>query len=291
MTSMISKTYVNEIDVSKVRTGQKVEILVDAFPEKKYTGLVTSVANIGEQLPNADAKVFEVQIHVDQSDLILRPSMTTGNKIVTKTIDNVTYVPLESVQTGADSIPFVYLKNGDKQVVVLGESNENNVVVEQGLQPGTTIYLNTPANPERFTKLLGQDLIAVNKEKVKAKKEAERKASEEAGQGMNNREGMMGMPGEGMGQFPGAGGGNRMQGMGGRNMDTAAMRQMRQRFQDMPQAQRDSLRRRFGRQGNQQGGQRQFNQNGGQRQNNQNGGNRQNNPQNQQTQQTQQPSN
>jgi hypothetical protein len=298
MTSMISKTYVNEIDVSKVKTGQKVEILVDAFPEKKYTGVVTSVANIGEQLPNADAKVFEVQVHVDQSDLILRPSMTTGNKIVTKTIDNVTFVPLESVQTGADSIPFLYLKNGDKQVVVLGESNENNVVVEQGIQPGTTIYLNTPSNPERFTKLLGQELIAVNKEKVKAKKEAERKASEEAGQGMNNRGGMMGMPGEGMGgQFPGAGGGNRMQGTGGRNMDTAAMRQMRQRFQNMPQAERDSLRRRFNRQGNQQGGQRQFNQNGGQRQNNQNGGQRQNNQNggtrqnNQQNQQTQQPSN
>ena len=61
---MISKTYVNEIDVSKVKAGQKVEIIVDAFPERSYTGTVTSVANIGEQLPNADAKVFEVLIKV-----------------------------------------------------------------------------------------------------------------------------------------------------------------------------------------------------------------------------------
>ena len=114
MSSMISKTYVNEIDVSKVKSGQKVEIMVDAFPEKSYTGIVTTVANIGEQLPNADAKVFEVQINVDGSDPILRPSMTTGNKIITKTIDDVTYIPLESVQAGTDSIPFVYLKNGDK---------------------------------------------------------------------------------------------------------------------------------------------------------------------------------
>ena len=88
--SMISKTYVNEIDVSKVKPGQKVSIVVDAFPEKQYTGSVTSVANIGEQLPNADAKVFEVQIKVDGSDPILKPSMTTGNKILTKTIDDVT---------------------------------------------------------------------------------------------------------------------------------------------------------------------------------------------------------
>ena len=48
MSTMISKTYVNEIDVSKVKPGQKVEIIVDAFPEKRYTGVVTSVANIGE---------------------------------------------------------------------------------------------------------------------------------------------------------------------------------------------------------------------------------------------------
>jgi hypothetical protein len=294
---MISKTYVNEIDVSKVKTGQKVEILVDAFPEKKYTGVVTNVANIGEQLPNADAKVFEVQIKVDQSDLILRPSMTTGNKIITKTIDNVIYVPLESVQAGTDSIPFIYLKNGNRQIVVLGESNENNIIIEKGIEPGIVTYLNTPANPEKFNKLLGQDLILVIKEKERAKKEAERKASEEGNRGVGDRgEGMMGMPDGGMGQFPGMsrgnmqtgpGGGNIQQGMGGRTMDTAAMRQMRQRFQNMTPAERDSLRKRFGRQG----GQRQSGQNGGQRQFNQNGGTRQNNQRQQNGQQTQLPTN
>ncbi len=179
MSSMISKTYVNEIDVSKVKAGQKVELLVDAFPEKTYTGTVTSVANIGEQLPNADAKVFEVVIKVDGSDPILRPSMTTGNKIITNTISDVVYIPLESVQTGADSIPFVYTKKGARQIVVLGEENENNVVIEQGLTDGTVIYLSTPENPDRF-KLTGQDLIAVNQERAKAKKEEERKANEEA---------------------------------------------------------------------------------------------------------------
>ncbi len=139
MSTMISKTYVNEIDVSKVKTNQQVDILVDAFPEKKYQGTVISVANIGEQLPNADAKVFEVVVKINGSDPILRPSMTTGNKIVTKTINDVTYIPLESVQTGTDSIPFVYLKNGSKQIVVLGESNENSVVIEQGVEPGAAL--------------------------------------------------------------------------------------------------------------------------------------------------------
>lgn len=189
MSSMISKTYVNEIDVSKVKPGQKVEIMVDAFPEKSYTGVVTSVANIGEQLPNADAKVFEVLIKVDISDPILRPSMTTGNKIITKTIRDVTYIPLESVQAGTDSIPYVYLKKGDKQVVVLGESNENNVIIDQGLEAGTQVYLSTPAKAENF-KLIGQELIPVIRDRAKAKKDEDIRQREEAEKAREQRDQM-----------------------------------------------------------------------------------------------------
>ncbi len=230
MSSMISKTYVNEIDVSKVKPGQHVEIVVDAFPEKSYTGTVTSVANIGEQLPNADAKVFEVLIEVDGSDPILRPSMTTGNKIITKTINDVTFIPLESVQAGPDSIPFVYLKNGTRQVVVLGESNENNVVIEKGLVPGVPLYLNTPEKPEKF-KLVGQELISVIREREAVKKAEELKARQEAEKakmtggemgGSMGRAGMNVSP-EMMQRFQSMRSGN------GGNPDTAAMR----RFQKM----------------------------------------------------------
>ena len=229
MASMISKTYVNEIDVSKVKTGQRVEILVDAFPEKAYTGTVTSVANIGEQLPNADAKVFEVNIEVDGTDPILRPSMTTGNKIVTKTISDVTFVPLECVQAGPDSIPFVYTKKGDKQIVVLGESNENNVVIEQGLEPGFQVYLSTPAKPENF-KLVGENLITIIRDREKAKKEEEMRLRGEAEKAKAERGGMMGRGGmnitpEMMQQFQNRGGGGGGQ---GRTRDTATMRRMMQ---------------------------------------------------------------
>jgi HlyD family secretion protein len=188
--SMLSKTYVNEIDVSKVKSGQKVSIVVDAFPEKQYNGVVTSVANIGEQLPNADAKVFEVLIKVNGSDPILRPSMTTGNKIVTKTSDNVTYIPLECVQTGEDSIPVVYLKNNTKHVVVLGESNENNVIVDQGVEPSDVLYLSTPENPEKF-RIVGADLVNVIKEREKAKKEEEIRIRKEAEKALEERAKMM----------------------------------------------------------------------------------------------------
>lgn len=252
MSIMISKTYVNEIDVSKIKAGQKVEMVVDAFPEKSYTGVVTSVANIGEQLPNADAKVFEVQIQVDQSDPILRPSMTTGNKIITKTIDDVTYIPLECVQTGTDSIPYVYTRNGNKQVVLLGESNENNVIIEKGINPGESLYLSTPAKPSGF-RLAGEDLIALNRQRAREKRAEEDRIRQEAVKAAANRQQMpMGgqMSPEMMARIGSMRGGNGQPGQFSGPRDTAQMRrfmQMRNSQQGMPQGvRRDSTRRRTG---------------------------------------------
>jgi hypothetical protein len=185
--------------------------------------------------------VFEVQIKVDGSDPILRPSMTTGNKIITKTIDDVTYIPLESVQKGVDSIPFVYTKKGNKQIVVTGEENENNVVIEQGLEAGTIIYLSTPENPDGF-RLSGQDLIAVNQERARAKREEERKIQEEAARANERGSQRMpeGMTPEMMQRFQQRSGGAPSGGQSGPR-DTAAFRrmmqsnpEMRQRMQNMP---------------------------------------------------------
>ena len=168
LTSMLSKTFVNEIDVSKMKTGQKVAITIDAFPKNKYNGIVTYVANIGEKLNNTNDKVFEVQVKIDGSDPALRPSMTTGNKIVISTVKNAIYIPIECVQAGTDSIPFVYTKKGVKQIVLLGESNEKHILVEKGLEKGTLLYLNNPENPEKF-RLSGKDLIGIIKEREKVR--------------------------------------------------------------------------------------------------------------------------
>ena len=164
LSSMISRTYVDEIEISKVKIGQKVNIKVDASPEKAFTGNVISISNVGEQLSNSGAKMFEVQIRVDGSDLSLRPSMTTGNKIIIEIFDDVVFIPSECVQAGSDSIPFVYEKNGTKQIVVLGKSNEKNVIVEQGIETSTIIYLVPPEEPQKF-KLVGENLIPIIKER------------------------------------------------------------------------------------------------------------------------------
>ena len=163
LTSMLSKTYVNEIEVSKINVGQKVSITIDALPGKSFSGTVTNVANIGEVLPNSDAKMFEVMIRVDGSDNTLRPAMTTWNRIIIKTVDNAVYIPTECVHTGSDSIPFVYKRNKTRQIVVLGDMNDKNVVVKQGLEPGTSIYVVPPEESSDF-KLVGENLIPVIRE-------------------------------------------------------------------------------------------------------------------------------
>jgi HlyD family secretion protein len=165
LSAMNSRTFVNEIDVSKIKIGQRVNVGVDAFPDKKYSGIVTSVANIGEQLPSTDAKVFEVIIQVNERDDILRPSMTTSNQIVTQSFENVLYIPLEAVHTN-DSLTYVFKKNGVRQVVLLGLANENNIIVEKGLDVGEDLYLSVPSEPESF-RFTGMELMAeINQRKL-----------------------------------------------------------------------------------------------------------------------------
>jgi multidrug efflux pump subunit AcrA (membrane-fusion protein) len=150
LSSMVSKTYVNEIDISKVKKGQKVKVGVDAFPDRKYNGEVIEIANVGEQLSGSDAKVFEVVIQVHESDSILRPGMTTANTIYTASHEDVLYVPLEALHAN-DSLSYVYCKDGFsfvKQIVVPGISNENEVIITQGLQEGEQVLLNRPDGAE-----------------------------------------------------------------------------------------------------------------------------------------------
>ncbi|MBU0765710.1 MAG: HlyD family efflux transporter periplasmic adaptor subunit [Bacteroidetes bacterium] len=164
LSTMISKTYVNEIDISKLDKGMNVVIGVDAFPDKKYNGIITEIANIGEQLPNSDAKVFEVLIRVSDSDSILKPAMTTSNSIKVATYENVLHIPLEAVQNN-DSLTFVFKKTGFtimKQIIVPGVSNENRVIVKEGLRDNDIVLLSVPENPDDYD-YEGLDLVPSGK--------------------------------------------------------------------------------------------------------------------------------
>jgi HlyD family secretion protein len=180
LSSMMSLTYINEIDISKVKVGQKVTLGIDALPEKVLEGEVISVANIGQPMPKSDAKVFEVKIKVigDVSDL--KPAMTTSNIIRTGFFEDTLFIPSETVFEN-DSLQFVYLENNGtviKQVVDLGDENENYILVRKGLNENDKLLLSIPENSEELS-INGMDLYEEIKERRLKEEEETKKALEQ----------------------------------------------------------------------------------------------------------------
>jgi RND family efflux transporter MFP subunit len=148
LSQMESQTYVNEVDVRKLAVGQPVQIALDADPTKKLPGKITEIANVGEQRPNQDSKVFEVKIEVTKSDTTLRPGMTTANAIETAAIPNALSVPLEAVVNEA-GYSYVYKKDGRsvvKQMIETGAMNDNEIIVRHGLSKGEEVLLTPPTD-------------------------------------------------------------------------------------------------------------------------------------------------
>jgi len=170
MTKLISKTYVNEIDISKIKIGQKVTLSIDAFPEKELKGEVISVANIGQPMPKSDAKVFEVKIRVFGFDPLLKPAMTTSNTIVTGVYDKQLIIPSEAIYSN-DSIKYVYLKKSGivRQIVDPGGENENYTIINKGLTEGDVLTLNEPEKPDDI-KTVGWEIYAAQKIKIETEK-------------------------------------------------------------------------------------------------------------------------
>lgn len=146
---MISICYVNEVDIRLINIGQKVRIGIDAFPEKRLTGIVRNIANVGEAMPSGDAKVFEVQVEINETDMDLKPGMTTSNEIVVLQKSEVLALPLECLHSTGDSLSYVFLKRGlqiIKNEIIVGNSNSNKIIVNKGLTPGDQVLLNIPSN-------------------------------------------------------------------------------------------------------------------------------------------------
>lgn len=191
LSTMISITYVNEVDIRKVEEGQKVEIGLDAFPEKKLSGKVIKVANVGEQRPNSDAKIFQVNIVLNERDDLLKPSMTTSNQIITDVQEEVLHIPIEGLFNEDDSITYVFKKTGlsvAKQEVMVGATNTNEVIIKAGLNEGDQVYLNRIADLNDAE----VNLIAEMNGKRNVKEEKINEVEEEAktkSDGRNDRQG------------------------------------------------------------------------------------------------------
>ena len=106
-----ARVNVGEMDVVSIASGQQVRLEVDAFKDRKFTGVVTNVANSavgsgsktasssGSSSQSQQATQFEVRIRVNDKEPAFRPGMSVTAEIETQYRTNALTVPLASVTT------------------------------------------------------------------------------------------------------------------------------------------------------------------------------------------------
>lgn len=191
---------VSEIDVLRVSVGDKTEIEVDAYLDRKFTGVVTEIANSATNstaaLTTDQVTNFVVKIRIDRdsySDLIspqkrfaFRPGMSASVEINTKTVKDVLCVPIQAVTTREDKNDknkeekdrdvkeVVFLMNGDKAEMVevtTGIQDDTYIQVLSGLEEGNDVVV----GPYKAVSKKLKDGSTIRKEdkKDKEKKEEE----------------------------------------------------------------------------------------------------------------------
>jgi multidrug resistance efflux pump len=138
-----AEAFVPEVDIGKIQLEQRVEITMDAFPGKSYTGKVKQMDTLVRQKSwDIQNKILSVEIELDQLDTgLMRPAMSIKSKIETGAIADCLFVPLKAVQTTADGAQVkVRTASGwQTRTVKLGEANANDVVILEGLKAGERV--------------------------------------------------------------------------------------------------------------------------------------------------------
>jgi HlyD family secretion protein len=143
LSTIIAEAFVPEVDVGKVKTGQRAEVTIDAFPGRAFSGTVKSLGRLVRpkawDIPN---KILEAQIALDNLDTsIMRPNMSVKVKIEINSISDCLAVPLRAVRVTSDGAKVrLKVENGwREQAVKLGESNGTDVIVTEGLNMGDRV--------------------------------------------------------------------------------------------------------------------------------------------------------
>ena len=146
----VSEAYIPEIDITKIALGDSVEISIDALPGDKFKGVVSNIANVGQELSGFDMKVFKIMIDLEVNGKPIKPAMTSNNKIILAKLPDVVKIPRNCLfRQNGDS--FVYLSQEGtiwKKIVTPGPENEEEVVIESGLSAGDFILTSPPEEPE-----------------------------------------------------------------------------------------------------------------------------------------------
>jgi multidrug efflux pump subunit AcrA (membrane-fusion protein) len=152
LSKLKAKVNINEVDISQVTKGLRVQIRPDAFSDSIFTGTVTTVANLAQNKDNnSKIKVFPIEIVIDQYNKNLLPGLTVSCRIIVDEINDVCYVPLEALHVEGDK-SYVFKKTVagyDKVLVQTGPTNSDYVIIEEGLDEGDKVALVDPAIVEK----------------------------------------------------------------------------------------------------------------------------------------------
>ncbi|MBK9304641.1 MAG: efflux RND transporter periplasmic adaptor subunit [bacterium] len=142
------RTRVNEIDVRRIAVDQEVAVAVDALAGREFRGKVTRIATLARAEGEAKVKVFDVDVLIEGEAGDLRPGMTAQCRIIVARLADVVTVPLEAVfERDGGSVVFAVDGRVAARPVVLGERNDDFVVIESGLEAGATVSLRDPQQP------------------------------------------------------------------------------------------------------------------------------------------------
>jgi HlyD family secretion protein len=172
MSSMSVRVRIHETYIKKVKKGQKVRLTVDAFPDKNLEGEVSKVGVLPDsqnRWMNPDLKVYMTTIAVSSTNDWLKPGMTAKVEIFIEKLENVVYVPLQSIVLEEGKYVCYAARGGSKaerREVEVGSFNEEFIEVKNGLAEGEKVLLRppkslAPASPEEKKSAPGEEKTAV----------------------------------------------------------------------------------------------------------------------------------
>lgn len=147
LSNMIVNAHVNQADVTRLSSGQEVEIAVESVPGLSMKGVVERVAP--QSTIKNSVKGYPARIRINEKDIDprVRPGMTANLSIPVVSTENAVAVPLAAVFTEQGE-RFVFVKKNDdkedsfeKRTVQLGIADYDYAEVLSGLKAGEIVSL------------------------------------------------------------------------------------------------------------------------------------------------------
>jgi HlyD family secretion protein len=143
LSKMLVRTFVDEPDIGRLATGQKIEVTWDALPGRIWKGTVNTVPSTVKL--HGARNVGEVTCSVDNHDLRLLPNVNVGVTVITAEHSNVLTLLREAVRMD-DAKPYVYqvVDGGlQRRDVEISLQNLTEVEVTSGLSEHSLVALSS----------------------------------------------------------------------------------------------------------------------------------------------------